>query len=348
MDLRFNHLEQLHWLWAVVLLAGLMIWGLAARHRAMLRFASHNLIGHLVGSSGTGRAWFKGVLLILALISLVAALLDPRWGVRYEDVQQRGIDIVIALDASRSMLGEDVTPNRLERAKQFAGDLVAQLHGDRVGLITFAGTASIKCPLTVDYGAFRLSLAEVGPQSAARGGSLLGDAIRKAADAFTDEIPDYKALVILTDGEDHDSYPVEAARQLLEQRGVKIYTVGIGDSSQGARIPIEQDGRRIYLTYDDQEVWSKMDINLLREVALAGGGAFIPVGTRSVDLGQIYEERIAPAAKREFETSRIRLYNAQYQWFAGLALALLMLEMIIGSRRSRPDLPSNRKAVMIR
>lgn len=335
MDLRFNHLEQLHWLWAVLALACLAIYGISARRRALRRLATRNLFGSLVGDDGLGRPVLKVVLLTAALISLVAAMLDPRWGVKYEDVQQRGIDIVFLIDASRSMLAEDAAPNRLERAKRFATDLVDQLHGDRVALVAFAGTASVKCPLTVDYGAFRLSMSEVDPLTEARGGSLLGDAIRKAADAFTDEIKDYKALIILTDGEDHDSYPVEAARQLYDERGVRIYTVGIGDSGQGARIPVDDSGSGLYVTYDQQEVWSRMDRTLLQEIALSGGGAFIPVGTRSVDLARVYDEKIAPATKREFQTTRLRLYNAQYQWFAGLALVLLMLDTVIGDRRPR-------------
>ena len=341
-DIHFNNLRSLHWLWLVVALAVLIVIAFKLRRRSLQRFADSSLIDRLTPQRSFARQYTRAGLMLSSMICLVAALLDPRWGVSYETVEQRGIDIIFALDVSRSMQAEDVRPNRLERAKQMIGDIVEQLGGDRVGLITIAGVPALKCPLTSDYSAFTLSLQEVQSESGARGGSLIGDALRKAADSFTDEIPDYKAVILFSDGEDHGSYPIEIAARLYEEHGVRVYTVGIGDASQGARIPIVVDGRRGYLTFQGEQVWSKMDPTLLREVALIGGGAFIPAGDRQVDMAAIFNERISPATNRRFETTRIQVYRVQYQWFAGAALLLLLIETLMTDRKSIREQPAGR------
>ncbi|MDY7110086.1 MAG: VWA domain-containing protein [Planctomycetota bacterium] len=333
MDFRFQHLEALHWLWVVGAMLVLVIAGFQLRRRARDRLADASLHDRLMPQAGRGRRVLRAVLVIAAGVMLVIAALDVRWGVSYEPVRQRGIDIMIVLDTSRSMLAEDVRPNRLERARQCIGDLVSRLAGDRVGLVTFAGHAALRCPLTVDYGAFLLSLETVTTESAGRGGSLLGDALRLAGDSFTDDLPEYKAIIVFTDGEDHGSYPLEAARKLAEARSLPIYTVGIGDRDEGARIPTEVDGQRVYLKYQGEEVWSKLDSSLLRDIALAAGGAYVPVGTGTVDMDRVWKDRIEPAAKREFESTFVKRYTARYQWFAGLALLLLLVESCMGDRR---------------
>jgi Ca-activated chloride channel family protein len=334
MEVRFNHLEALHWLWLVAALGVVITAGFALRRRDLRRFASETLLARLLPSTSFGRKYTGAALVLLALVALVAALIDPRWGVTYRQVQQRGIDLVVILDVSRSMLAEDARPNRLQRAKQYIGDLVDQLGGDRVALVTAAGNAELKCPLTVDRGAFRLALATATPEAAPRGGSLLGDALRMASDVFTDDVPDHKAVIVFTDGEDHGSYPLEAAQRLHENLSIPVFTVGIGDSDEGARIPILVDGQRVYLTYDGQEVWSKMSASALREIALTTGGAYVPLGTGSADMGRIYAERIAPLARREFDAATLKRHNPQYQWFAGLALLLLVAESLAGDRKA--------------
>lgn len=333
MEFRFQHLESLHWLWAVLILLAVMIVGIQLKRRALDRFADTPLHGRLMPGASRARPYVRILLMLSAAVMLVAAAIDPRWGVSYQTVQQRGIDIIVVLDMSRSMLAEDVRPNRFERCRQYIADLAGQLGGDRIGLVTFAGTAALRCPLTVDYGAFLLSLDTLTVESAPRGGSLLGDALRLAADSFTDDLPDYKAIVVFSDGEDHGSYPLQAAQHIAEQKSIPIYTIGIGDSADGARIPMEVDGQRIYVTYEDQEVWSRMNPGILREVALATGGAYVPMGTGAVDMGRVYEERIEPVAKREFESTYVKRHHARYQWFAGLALALLLAESFMSDRR---------------
>ena len=333
MDVQFDNELAIHLFWAIPLVVIVYFYGFYRKQRALAFFATPNLIGHLATVVSFGRQRTRAVLVVLALAGLITALTGPRWGVHFEDVQRRGIDIIFCLDVSRSMLAEDVAPNRLERAKQYIRDVVEQLAGDRVGLVTFAGGSVVQCPLTIDYGTFRMVLGDVGIRSSARGGTLIGDAVRMAAGSFADEVKKYKAIILITDGEDQESYPVEAATTAFSDRGVRIYTIGIGDLDEGARIPITRNGQRTYLQHDGQEVWSKLDTRTLEDMALAGGGAYIPAGTRQVDMGQIYEQKIATSELREFEASRIKRYDVQYQWFAGLALVLLMIESLMTERK---------------
>jgi Ca-activated chloride channel family protein len=335
MDLRFQHLESLHWLWAVLAAGILLVVALVRKRHLLARLADDALLGRLVPAAGAARPAVRIVLLLAAMTMLVASLVDPRWGFTYRQVQQRGADVVVVLDVSRSMLAEDARPDRLERARQFIRDLVEDLGGDRVALVTFAGTATVRCPLTVDYGAFLTTLDTVVIEEGGRGGSLVGDALRTAVDAFLDEEPDHKAIIVFTDGEDHGSYPVEAAQRIADTRSIPVYTIGIGDSTEGGRIPVERDGQRFYLTHEGREVWSVMNAEQLRAVALATGGAFVPVGTATMDMAQVYKERIEPAAKREFEATEVKRYQARFQWFAGLALALLLIESFMGDRAAR-------------
>ena len=336
MDIRFEQLDRLIWLIAVIPAALLIAWSIAARRRGLRRFIDAGLVGRLVPQASVGRPVVKGLLVLAALVLLVAAMIDPRWNVTYRPVQQRGVDIMVVLDVSKSMLAEDARPNRLDRARQFIGDLLDALGGDRIGLITFAGTATVRCPLTIDDSAFRLALEIARPESAPRGGSLLGDALRLAADSFTDDVPDHKTIIVFSDGEDHGSYPIEAAARIAQEQEIPIFTVGIGDEINGAEIPlIERGRRRGVVMYDGAPVVTKMDPTVMRQIARESGGAFIPAGIAMTDLGRIYDDRIAPIAKRELEIQDMRLYSPQYQIFAIAALALLLLESFIATAHAR-------------
>jgi Ca-activated chloride channel family protein len=306
----------------------------------MQSFATANLLGHLLGEVSFTRQWLRWGMVLAAMVAIVLAAVGPRWGVTYEDVPRRGIDIIFVLDVSRSMLAEDIKPNRLERAKQAISDVLSVLGGDRVGLVTFAGTAVMNCPLTINYSALRMELQDVGPLTSTRGGTLIGDAIRLAADSFVDQIKKYKAIVVITDGEDQESYPVEAAKKAFEERGIRTYTVGLGDTGEGARVPNDKSGKRLYLQHDGQEVWSRMNPQALRDIAVAGGGAYVPAGTNNIDLGQIYLDKIAPAELREFEAARIERYRPQFQWFAGIGLVLLVIASLMTDRSVRAEQPA--------
>lgn len=272
---------------------------------------------------------------MLAVGLLIAAAARPQFGVVIEEVSSRGMDLYVLLDVSRSMLAEDVAPNRLGRAKSDILDLLPKLEGDRVGLIAFAGAPVELVPLTTDQGFFRMALDDVDPDSAPRGGSLIGDAIRRAMEAMTERQDRDQVIVLITDGEDHESFPQEAAKQAAE-RGIRIISIGLGDTSEGARIPRQNDdGTRAYTQADGQEIWSKMNEPLLQEIATTTSGAWIPARTRTYDLGQVYEDHLAGLTRGEFRSDRRRRFKEQFQLFAIGGLLLLVAEQSVSRHAAK-------------
>jgi Ca-activated chloride channel homolog len=325
-----THPAMLLLFWLLPLVAGLLVYSHFKRAAAARRFVDREMLARLMPPETNGRAWLKGILLIAGLAMLIFALAGPRYGSYIEKVAPRGVDCFVCLDVSRSMLAEDVKPNRLERAKADILDLLKKLAGDRVGLIVFAGKAVVKAPLTTDDGFFRQSLEEVDVKSAPRGGTLIGDALRKAMESMPPRADADQAIVLITDGEDQESMPEEAAKNAAE-RGIKIFTVGLGDAGEGARIPIvDSAGGRIYIQDEKGEHWSKVDQNLLKKIALDSGGAYIPAGTRAYDLGQVYEEHLAGLARGEEAKTQLRKREKeQYQIFLAFAVAILAIERSI-------------------
>ena len=318
-------------LWLAPLTGVVVLYAHRKRAATARRFADPEMVERLMPSFRTSRPWIKAIVLAAALCCLIAAAARPRFGVFFEEVSTRGVDLFVLLDVSRSMLAEDVSPNRLERAKQDIQDLLERLRGDRVGLIVFAGAPIVQVPLTTDQGFFRIVLAEVDPDSAPRGGSLIGDAIRKALAAMQERRDRDQVIVLITDGEDHESFPAEAARDAA-QRGVRIVAVGLGDQGEGARIPqTGKDGNRIFLQHEGREVWSKMDERLLKEIALITQGAYIPAQTRAYDLGRIYDDHLADLNRGEVLAEKRKRYREQFQLLVGLGLLLLLVEMLISS-----------------
>jgi len=318
-------------LWVVPLAAVVLVYAQRKRIATASRFADPAMVERLMPAFGPLRLWIKTGLLLAGVSCLIVAASRPRFGVFFEEVSQRGVDLFVLLDVSRSMTVEDVAPNRLARAKSDIRDLMSKLKGDRVGLIAFAGTAVVKVPLTTDHGFYRMVLDDIDTDSAPRGGSLIGDAIRKAMEAMETRNDRDQVLVLITDGEDHDSFPAEAAKQAAE-RGIKIFTVGLGDTGEGARIPVrDASGTLRFVRHDGQEVWSKMDERLLQEIALATSGAYIPAQTRVYDLGRIYEDHLEGLTRSEIASEKRKRFREQFQLFACLGLVFLLIEMLIPS-----------------
>lgn len=316
---------------------GLSLYSLRRRRRAAEAFVAHAMWSRILPAESRGRFWVKLLLREAALVMGLVALAGPRFGTQFEEVIPRGSDLYVLIDVSRSMLAEDVPPSRLGRAKADVAALVNRLQGERVGLIAFAGQAVVKCPLTVDYDAFRRSLDELDPGSAPRGGTAIGDAIRKALEVFHARAERDQAILLITDGDDQQSYPLEAAAVAAE-RHVTIFTVGLGDADQGARIP-QRAGTgagsgvgagadsKSYIEYQGQQVWSKLDGSLLKEIALKTSGVYVPVGTRAYDLGELYADYLQ-GRRAEGEESRKRIRRAeQFQIFLALALVALLADL---------------------
>src|SRR6516165_3392040 len=233
--MEWQHAEWLYWILplAVAWLA-LALDSRRRRRRAAAAFVAQAMWGRILPPDSPGRFWAKTVLREAALVTGLVALAGPRFGTQYEEVVPRGSDLYVLIDVSRSMLAQDVPPSRLGRAKADVAALVNRLEGERIGLIAFAGQAVVKCPLTVDYDAFRRSLDELDPNSAPRGGTAIGDAIRKALEVFQARADRDQAILLITDGDDQQSYPLEAAAVAAE-RHVTIFTVGLGDADHGGR-----------------------------------------------------------------------------------------------------------------
>ena len=223
------------------------------------------------------------------------------------------------------MLAEDLAPNRLERAKLAIVDTIERLEGDRVALVAFAGTAVIKCPLTLDYGFFRLALSDISPESVTRGGTLIGDALRKTMDEVFDERQtEFRDVILITDGEDHESFPVEAATQMGERK-IRLLAIGLGDEEQGRRIPVTgRGGRKTFLQYAGQEVWTKLDGDTLRQMVNATpGGRYLNVSTGAIDLGDVYVKLIAGARKTELGSTEIERYEEKFPDFLGSGVSVV-------------------------
>ena len=327
-------------LWVVLGVAAVSVYGAWQRRRALRQFASANLLPRLTPPSGWGRPLLRLSLVTLCLVALVAAIIDPRWGEREQQVARRNIDVLVLLDVSRSMLARDIAPNRLERAKlSIRDDLLPVLGGDRIGLITFAGAATLACPLTNDYGFFRLALDDVSTESTPRGGTLIGDAIRKAADSFPDKLSTNKVIILITDGEDQDSFPVEAASTAWKDGGIPIVALAVGDEREGARIPIQSGRGEKYLEHSGQVVWTKANFDDLRKIAAVSElNAFVPVGTQNFDLGEIFRKVVVPRIdyQEELASETVPL-PSRYHPFALAALVLLLIESLLrdGPRRAR-------------
>ncbi|MEK6270927.1 MAG: VWA domain-containing protein [Planctomycetales bacterium] len=329
MDIQIGNMSSLLWVWAVGLAVVVMVVALIVRARAISKFATPNLVSRILPEASWKRSGIRIVCLAAALLMMLAALMDVRWGRNWRDVPQKGIEVVFLLDISRSMLAEDINPNRLDRAKQQITDMLDVMEGDRAGLVVFAGRAKQQIPLTSNHHDFKLMLEEVGPHCLERGGSRLGNAIRVARSCFLEESDDHKAMVIITDGEDHESKPVEEAQDAYASQGIRTFTVGLGSMEKGARIPVRLASQnRSYLQHEGQEVWSRMNGDILKEVALAGEGAYIPAGTKQVDMGDVYGSYISSVEQTEFESARINSYIPRYPWFVGLALLVLVIDTL--------------------
>ena len=336
-ETRLLSVEMLYLLWVIPLLVGVFVFAAKRRRQALEEFADRELLAHIQPEAAGPRRRWKAALLLAGFAFAVMALARPAWNPTARDVERRGRDVAFVLDVSKSMLAEDLAPNRLERAKLAIVDTIERLRGDRVALVAFAGTAVIKCPLTLDYGFFRLALNDISPQSVTRGGTLIGDALRKTMDEVFDERQtEFRDVILITDGEDHESFPVEAAKQMGELK-IRLLAIGLGDEEQGRRIPVTGGGgRKTFLQYNGQEVWTKLDGDTLRQMVNATpGGRYLNVSTGVIDLGDVYVKLIAGAQKTDLGSTEMERYEEKFQIFLGAAFLLLLTELTIRERRRR-------------
>ncbi|MBU0482921.1 MAG: VWA domain-containing protein [Proteobacteria bacterium] len=346
-DIQIYNLKALHLLWAVIFFVALYLYDAKQRKAAIARFAVlknvylANLPGMSQQTASPAKRFGKACCLLTGLVFIVIALCRPAWNLKETTIKRSGRDIVYAIDVSRSMLAEDLAPNRLERAKIAIADSVAKLQGDRVALVAFAGNAVVKCPLTVDYGFFRMILETISTDSVSRGGTMIGDAIRTITDqVFDGQEKMFKDIILITDGEDQESFPVEAAKAAGD-KGIRLIIIGLGDENEGQRIPItNSSGVKSFLKYQGKEVWTRLNADSLRQMATATpGGRYLPVAIGNIDLGEVYMDLIAGADKKELEEKTIKRYEEKFQIFLAIGLLLVAIEAIISSRRKTTALP---------
>ena len=338
--MHFAALPYLHLLWLVPALLVLYLYGWGRKRRALAVFLDLTLAPRLLPGYSRQRQWLKAFCLIGAVGFLALALMQPQWGVRWEDVPSQGRHVMLLLDVSRSMLAEDVKPNRLERAKAAIRELVQVMQkegGHRLGLVVFASRAALHCPLTLDYAILLQRLTEVDHNTVAPGGTAIGEAIRQALQSLATMEHVYKDIILLSDGEDHHNFPLEAAQIAVAQQ-VSLYTIGIGNPHAGARIPVQDANRHgTYLQYQGEDVRSHLQENLLQELARLTGGVYMAADTRPLAMARLYKEHIAPKARRHLEAAASEYLVHRYHWFVLAALLLLSIDMLLRERKRQRD-----------
>jgi Ca-activated chloride channel family protein len=303
------------------------------RRRSIRRFADTDLFQRLAPHLSLSKYHFKFVLLSLALIALVVALVNPRVGSELETVKRKGVDIVFALDVSKSMLAEDVQPNRLEKARQLIYKVLDELRTDRIGIIVYAGQAFPQLPITTDYAAARMFMRSVNTDIITSQGTAIADAIELSRQYFDDEDQKNRLLFVISDGEDHEEGVLESA-EIARQEGIRIHTVGVG-TRKGGPIPEKVKGRLRGYKKDrnGQTVITRMDEDGLIDIASAGDGTFVHAYDTRVAVEHIVST-IEEMEKAEIEERVFSDYKDQFQWFLGLALLLLLIEWLVPGRKT--------------
>src|SRR5436309_6361547 len=339
------------WLWGLLLIPILMAFFIRAERlglRRLQEFVSARLLPQLAGTVNRPRRVVRFALQLLGLSFGLLSLAQPRWGYTFEDVKRKGLDLLIAVDTSRSMLSNDVQPNRLERVKLAAQDLINELQGDRVGLIAFAGRAFLQAPLTIDYEAVMESVNDLDTKTIPEGGTNISSAITLATQSFGKSATGNRALIIFTDGEELSGDAVKTAK-IAADAGVRIFTIGVG-TPQGSLIPITGENGETSFVKDSagQVVKSKLDEKRLREVAQATGGFYLQLENGPRTMQQIYNEGLAKMQAAEINVRLSRRPIERYEWPLGAAVIALALSILIGERkrvRERNYVPSPGKAI---
>lgn len=335
--------EPIHFalLLGVLCVAIFLFWAISRKKKILARFGDLPLILRTAPYISFARQRTKAVLLILGLTFVVVALARLQFGTHLEMLRREGIDIIVALDVSNSMLAQDMKPNRLEKAKQELRSIIDRLKGDRIGLIAFAGEAFVQCPLTLDLGTARMLLQVMDNQSVSIQGTSLSAAIQVAQKSFESQEKKHKVLVVLTDGEDFGG-SVDQAAEEARNDGIKIYTVGIGNPA-GEPIPVlDRQGNQVGFKKDEngEVIMTKLDEATLRKLSLATGGKFYNASAGEMELDKIFDD-IAGMEKKELEGTLVTKYDDRYQWPLLFALVLLVIEFFVPERKKPQGNPTN-------
>jgi Ca-activated chloride channel homolog len=325
---KFQHFNYLQLLWIGIPLVALFVWYMRWRANGIKAFASLHIFSILAPESATKRHYVKFALVILALVALIFGIANPQIGIKSEKVKRRGIDVMIALDVSNSMLAQDVKPTRLDKAKLFISRFLDKLQNDRIGLVVFAGNAYQQVPLTTDYTTVKMYLPMINTGTVPTQGTALGEAVSMAMDGFGENAEDDKALIIITDGEDHDS-DAESIVKDAAKRGIRTYTIGVGEEA-GGPIPMGNDFKR---DEKGEVVITKFNKEMLQSLATMGSGQFyqLAAGNEIVDGLISSLEKIEAKELEDFQFSD---YESYFYWLLLIAVILMVAEFFISDRKS--------------
>jgi Ca-activated chloride channel family protein len=324
---RFEHIEYLWQLTALVPLVLLFVWFQVWRRKGLKAFGKTSLVQQLTPQVSSGKQVLKFLLLALAYTFMVLGFANPQLGSKQESVKRKGIDVMIAIDVSNSMLSEDVKPSRLARAKYFIGNFIDELHNDRLGMVVFAGQGYLQMPLTVDYSAARMYLKTINPNLVPTQGTDIAAAIRLANQSFVQKDTKHKALIIISDGEDNEG-GVDDAIAEAKKMGVRIFTLGVG-TDKGGPIPIAGNYKH---DENGNVVLSKMNPAMLKEIADKGDGKYFQLGSGREEIAAIFKE-LGQISTKEFEEMVFTDFDDKYQWCLALAALLLVLEWWLIERK---------------
>ncbi|MBL7048752.1 MAG: VWA domain-containing protein [Nitrospira sp.] len=330
--MKFASPDSMHFIWGIAALLAFLFWARRKRAADLQRFAESSLLRHLIISLSERRQAIKISLTVCAIVIMIIALARPQWGFQWREVKRSGLDIIIAIDTSKSMLATDVKPSRMERSKLAVKDFIKRLRGDRIGLIAFAGSSFLQAPLTADYNGFMLSLDDLNIGTIPKGGTSITSAIETAMKSYEGGIKENKILIIITDGEDHGGKPIEMAEKAGAD-GLKIYTIGIG-SADGELIPIiNSQGQQTFLKdRSGNVVKTRLDEATLKSIALKTGGSYIRATSTEFGLELLYDEKLSKIEKRDIENKMAKQYEDRFQILLIFALILLCLELFISER----------------
>jgi len=332
--IRFAHPEFLNWLFALPALLALFWAAWYLQRRRLRAYGDARVIRRMIPERSRVKHWLRAGIVLLAFASLIVAYANPKVGTRYEEVTRTGIDLIVAVDVSSSMDAEDIRPSRMSAAKREVQNLIGNLKGDRIAIIVFAGEAYMQLPLTTDYSAALMLSDVISTGIAPRPGTAIGSAIRLARESFEQDEGKHKAMVIITDGENHEDDPVEMARE-ASREGIVIHTIGMG-TLEGAPIPERVDGntRRYKKDRDGELVLTRLDAETLKEIARAANGTFTQAVSGRDNLATVFSQ-IERMEKKEFGTRQFTDFEDRFQYMLALGLLLLVGELFLSETRNR-------------
>jgi Ca-activated chloride channel family protein len=329
-------LEEKIWFWALAIIPIIMLLFMVLhywRYKTQKKFAEAAMLKRLSPNSSVFKSVLKALVLSLAFICLIIALVNPKIGTKLETVKREGVDIVFAVDVSKSMLAEDIAPNRLEKAKQLVTQIINNLASDRVGIIAYAGKAFPQLPITTDYAAAKMFLQNMNTDMLSSQGTAINEAIKLARTFFDNEEQTNRVLIIISDGEDHSEMAEEVAKQASED-GIRIFTIGVGDA-KGGPIPEKRNGVVVNYKKDNQgeTVITKLNEETLKNIAAAANGVYIN-GKNTNEVVENIREILNAMDKTEFEAKEFADFKDQFQWFLGFGIFFLLIDILLLERKT--------------